>query len=212
MEPYIRSDQYNFIKNQTQTLVNGHLSVNDRAVLNALKSLSIEKVLNLFPNITDEQKQLLQPIIEVKDKNDAEQFLSKVKSYVIPFKVITEQSIKKIFPKAKKLKLPNLDDLDLTELSYLGWDDIATNKKFIITYQNNKAVGLQGSFQSIYKKGICTICNKHEELGLFLTEKKGTVQGTYTKRGNYICQDSQKCNHNITTLDKLNEFISLVNK
>lgn len=212
MEPYIRSDQYNFIKNQTQTLVNGHLSVNDRAVLNALKSLSIEKILNLFPDITDEQKQLFQPIIEVKDKNDAEQFLSKVKTYVIPFKVITEQSIKKIFPKAKKLKLPNLDNLDLTELSYLGWDDIATNKKFIITFQNNKAVGLHGSFQSIHKKGICTICNKHEELGLFLTEKKGTVQGTYTKRGNYICQDSQKCNHNITTLDKLNEFISLVNK
>lgn len=48
MEPFIRNDQYNFIKYQTQVLINGHASVNDTGVLNALKSLSAEKVMGLL--------------------------------------------------------------------------------------------------------------------------------------------------------------------
>jgi hypothetical protein len=35
---------------------------------------------------------------------------------------------------------------------------------------------------------------------------------TYTTKGNYICKDSQKCNHNLITLDKLNDFIVQLKK
>ncbi|TQR19373.1 FusB/FusC family EF-G-binding protein [Psychrobacillus vulpis] len=211
MNPFIRSDQYNFIKKQTLALVNGHLTVNDKAVLNALKSLTIEKVLGLFEGLNEEQKQLLNPVINVKEKAEAEEFLHQIKSFVIPFKEISEQTVKKMFPKAKKLKIPPLNEMDFTEISYISWIDKGTNKKFLIVDHNGKLVGLSGGFKSSHKKGLCTLCNRFEEIGMFTSAIKGSTQDAFIKRGNYICQDSQKCNHNLVSLDNLNEFVELIN-
>ncbi|MFD3448904.1 FusB/FusC family EF-G-binding protein [Microbacteriaceae bacterium 4G12] len=206
MEPFIRSDQYNFIKAQTQVLINGHASAKDVDVLNALKSIAQEKIFNSFVTMDEEQRQLIAPIEKVEDKHSAEEFLAQLQPYVIPFQ-ITEQAIKKLFPKAKKLKTPPLQDMDLRETSYLGWNDPGSSKKFIIAPYKNKQIGIHGSFRAINKKGICALCNRHEEVGMFIVETKWAGDGTFTKRGNYICQDSQKCNQNLTTLDKLTDFI-----
>ncbi|WP_313802327.1 FusB/FusC family EF-G-binding protein [Cytobacillus sp.] len=207
MEPFIRSDQFNYIKNQLQILINGFTTVNDKEVLEALKTLTDEKIIHLFDDLSEEQRQIFNPIVEIREKEQADTFLSQLKQYMIPFKAISEQSIKKLFPKAKKLKVPPLDQIDRKEISYLGWNDTGSNKKYIVAVQNEKIMGLHGSFKNISKKGICAICNCHEELGMFIMETKGSVQGTYIKRGNYICQDSQKCNQNIKSLDKLDAFI-----
>jgi hypothetical protein len=207
MEPFIRNDQYNFIKAQTQILINGHSTTNDIGVLRALKEISKEKVFNLFMTMSDEQKQLIDPFHNIKDQSNAEEFLLQLKPFVIPFKVVTEQTLKKLFPKAKKLKISAIEDIDLKEISYLSWEDKGSNKRYIIAQKNNKLIGLQGTFTSINNKGICALCHKFEEMGMFMSEIKGQIQGTFIKRGNHICQDSQKCNQNITTLDKLNDFI-----
>jgi hypothetical protein len=210
VEPFIRTDQFQFIKKQTQILINGHSSVNDRNVLNALKSLASDKVYNLFSDINAEQKSLVEPIIEVVDSVKAEEYLGKLKPYVIPFKQVTEQTVKKLFPKAKKLRLPSLDEIDPKELTYLGWNDKGTNKKYIIALSQNHFIGLHGTFTLASKKGFCTLCNNHGEVGLFMSETKGTAQGTFIRRGNYICQDSQKCNENLISLEKLENFIEVL--
>lgn len=207
MEPFIRNDQYNFIKYQTQVLINGHASVNDAGVLNALKSLSAEKVMGLFAELSEEQNQLLSPVSDIKERDQADAFLAHIKEYVIPFPSITEQSIKKLFPKAKKLKMPAPENIDFREISYLGWDDKGTNRKYMISLLDGKLTGIYGTFKPFGKKGICAICNKLEETGMFLTEIKGSQLGTYTKKGNYICQDSRKCNENLISLENLHDFI-----
>ncbi|MFD4931401.1 FusB/FusC family EF-G-binding protein [Peribacillus butanolivorans] len=207
MEPFIRSEQYNFIKSQTQILINGHATANDRDVIHTLKTVAKERVLSLFNELSEEQRQVLDPIDTIKEPAQAEVLLLKIKPFVIPFKEVTEKTIKKLFPKAKKLKNPMLENLDLREISYLGWDDIGSGKKFIIAPHHNKLLGLHGTIKPSNKKGICAICSRFEELGMFMSETKGTVQGTFIKKGNYICLDSLKCNQNITTLDKLNDFI-----
>ncbi|MDM5188662.1 FusB/FusC family EF-G-binding protein [Bacillus sp. DX4.1] len=212
MKPFIRSDQYNFIKFQTQILINGHATSNDMDVIQALKSLAIEKVLHLFEDISDEQKQLINSILTVQNREDAEAFLSQLSPYVIPFQEVTQQTLKKLFPKAKKLKLPLLEDMNLKEISYLSWIDMGSSRKYIIAQHGNKLTGLHGTFQSINKKGICALCNGHEEVGMFMSEIKGAVQGTFIKRGNYICQDSEACNHNIIKLDKLHDFMERLRK
>ncbi|HYK75286.1 MAG TPA: FusB/FusC family EF-G-binding protein, partial [Pseudoneobacillus sp.] len=148
--------------------------------------------------------------IGVEDSARREEYLSTLKPYVIPFKNVTEQTLKKLFPKAKKLKLPAFNEIDLKEITYLGWNDKGTNKKYIIVNQPKGFIGLEGSFTLSSKKGICTLCSKHSQVGLFMSETKGTVQGTYTRRGNYICQDSKKCNENMISLDKLEGFIELL--
>jgi hypothetical protein len=210
MNPFIRNDQYNFIKNQVHALVNGYLTVSDQAVLNALKSLTSEKIFALFEEINEEQKQLLSPIVKVKEKGDAEVFLEQIKPMVVPFKGITEPNIKKLFPKAKKLKIPSLKEIDLTEITYLGWFDNGSNKKYLIVEYDNQLVGISGGYKISNKKGICTLCNRFEEIGMFTSAVKGRGQDAFIKRGNYICQDSQKCNQNLTSLDKINEFLELI--
>lgn len=209
MEPFIRVDQYNFIKLQVRNLVNGHSTSNDDGVRNTIKSMAVERVLALFPDMTEEQVQLLEPISEIDDKEKAEHFLLPLKQYVIPFNY-TEARVAKLFPKVKKLKAPTVKDLDLQKICYLSWMDYSTNKKFIVMNSNGKQIGVYGSFEPISQKGICMICNGYEEVGLFLTEKKGQVQGTYSKKGNYICKDSETCNQNITSLDYLEGFINVV--
>ncbi|TDL30837.1 elongation factor G-binding protein [Jeotgalibacillus sp. S-D1] len=210
MNPFIRNDQYNFIQEQTQLLVNGHASVQDNGVLDALNSHSAEKVYKLFTDLTVEQTEVLEPILKVKNKEQAERFLSQIKPYLVSFKPVKEQSIKKLFPKVKKLKTPLMENVKWKEISYLGWDDPGTQKKYILAYFNNRLTGLQGSFKPSNKKGYCALCHKQEDVGMFMTEMKGSVQGTFVKRGNYICKDSEECNRNITSLDKLHDFIWLM--
>ncbi|WP_191561193.1 FusB/FusC family EF-G-binding protein [Metabacillus idriensis] len=212
MQPFIRSDQYHFIKAQTMIIVNGNATVNDSNVLQALKSLAKEKVMNLFIDISDEQEQLLLPIFQIEEKTDAEEFLAQLIPYVIPFKAVSEQTIKKLFPKAKKLKVPSFENLDFKEISYLSWHDKGSNKQYIVVQQHNKLVGLQGTFNPLNKKGICTLCHGHAEVGMFTVEKKGAEQGTLSRKGNYICQDSQACNHNLKTLDRLFDFVVRLGK
>ncbi|WP_100332237.1 FusB/FusC family EF-G-binding protein [Bacillus xiapuensis] len=207
MEPFIRNDQYNFIASQAANLVNGHASVNDPAVLQALQSLAKERIFGLFPNRTEEQHQILSPIVSIQEKADAEAALAELKQYVIPFKQVTEQSLKKLFPKVKKLKTAFLKEVEWREISYLSWEDIGANKKFLIASYGNKLIGLQGTFNPAQQKSICAICHQYEEVGLFISAVKGADKGTYIRRGNYICQNPQTCNHNIRSLDKLHEFI-----
>lgn len=207
MEPFIRVDQYNFIKRQVQNILNAQSNSNDHRVRSEIKSMAMERVNALFPNMTTEREQLLKPLSEVDDKEKAEQFIIPLKQYVIPF-LYTEKGVVKLFPKVKKLKVPAVKDQDLQELCYLSWMDYSTNQKFIVMNTDEKQLGLYGSFEPLRQKGICMICNGFEEVGLFLTKKKGQIQGTYSKKGNYICKDSDICNQNITSLEHLQDFVN----
>ncbi|MFI8574459.1 fibronectin-binding protein [Rossellomorea aquimaris] len=75
MEPFIRNDQYNFITYQTQVLINGYSTVNDLGVLQALKGLVKDKVTNLFDELSQAQQNLLDPIGNIRDSDQAEDYL-----------------------------------------------------------------------------------------------------------------------------------------
>lgn len=205
-EQFMRNDQYNFIKRQIQYLVNGHATVNDQHVIGALESLSIEKVHDLFTDLTEGQKEILNRVAEVDDKEEAEQLLSELESYIIPFTKPSEQKLKKLFPKVKKLKLP-AEGLDYNRMSFLSFDDIGTKKRYMIAPTQKGMIGLSGTYEETNVKQICAICNRLTNVCMFMTKTKGESIGTYTKKGNYICQDADNCNHSIVDLDKLYRFI-----
>jgi Elongation factor G-binding protein, N-terminal/FBP C-terminal treble-clef zinc-finger len=210
MEAFIRNNQYNFIKQQAYHLANGHTAANDRGVIQALKALAIEKISSVCGELSQEQQSLIDMILTVENREDVELFLLKLNPYVISYPEITQQTVKKLFPKAKKLKLPKMSDVNLKETTYLSWEDSGTTKRYLIAQYENKLVGVDGTFQPLHKKGMCALCNKYEEVGMFLHEKKGEVLGTFVKRGNYICKDSVVCNQNITSVQKLHDFINLL--
>lgn len=210
IEPFIRSDQYNFIKFQLKSIVAAHSTMKDNEILNAFKFHSIDKIHALFDDLSESQRGPLNKLIEIEDEVQARNFLAELKAYVIPFTKVTEKTMAKLFPKIKKLKAPPLEEIDFKEISYLGWYDNRLNRKFMIAEHNGKLIGIQGTFLES-QKGICSLCNGIEELGLFMSIVKSGKE-TYTSRGNYICRDSQKCNQNMITLDKLQQFIEVLKK
>ncbi|TYR73385.1 elongation factor G-binding protein [Rossellomorea vietnamensis] len=207
MKPFIRNDQFNFIKAQTKVLINGHVNANDPGVMKALKAVTLEKVLSLLPAPSEEEHDLLSSIASIKDKQDAENYLAKLIPFVIPFREVSDKTLLKLFPKVKKLKLPDLENVDLREVTYLGWNDIGQERKYLVTEDNGKLIGMRGTFKNHSQKGVCTICNSIGEIGMFITESKAAANGTYRNRGNYICQDSQACNRSLQSKEKLNAFI-----
>ncbi|WP_313432993.1 FusB/FusC family EF-G-binding protein [Siminovitchia terrae] len=204
IQPFIRCDQFNFIKFQVKHLVHAHSTVKDPAVLNAIKYGALDKIMNLFPEISEDH-QVFHKITEIEQDIQGKSFLDALKSYVIPFKPITEKTVGKLFPKAGKLKLQFLKNVDFKELSYLGWYDIRSDKKFLIFDYKGKLMGIHGTFRH-KTKGICSLCNHHGEVGLFMANVKSGKE-TFTNRGNYICDDSHECNQNLQRLDKLEYFI-----
>ena len=184
MQPFIFPHHYNFIKWQVQNLLNAYTGSTDLNVIQARKDIAQESVFQLLS---------LSP-------------------YVVPFPAVTEQAIKKMYPKIKKLKPPVTAELPYAELSYISWFDNGADKKYIIAYYSDKLIGIHGTFTPMAKKGICAICNKVSDIGMFVLEARGASDGTYLKKGNYLCQDSTACNQNIRSLDKLHEFLALMIK
>jgi Elongation factor G-binding protein, N-terminal/FBP C-terminal treble-clef zinc-finger len=211
MEPFIRNDQYNFITYQTQVLINGYSTVNDLGVLQALKGLVKDKVTNLFDELSQAQQNILDPIGNIRDSDQAEDYLIGLKSYVFPFPSVSDASLKKLFPKVKKLKTPDWENVDFRDLSYLGWNDYGQERKYIVAEYEGKLKGFKGTFKSSSKKGICTICNTFGSIGFYMSESKTSSQGTYVKKGNYICQDSDECNEKLKDREKLDDFIQRIN-
>ena len=204
VQPFIRNDQFNFIKFQVKHLVNAHSTVKDPDVLKAVQYGALDNIINLFPEM-EEHYRIFDEIVEIKEEIQAENFLAGLKPYIIPFKQLTEKTVGKLFPKAKKLKLQFLKDIDFKEITYLGWYDIRSEKKFLIFDYKGKLMGVQGTFRH-KTKGVCSLCNRLGEVGMFMANVKSGKE-TYTNRGNYICDDSQECNGNLQSLDRLENFI-----
>ncbi|GAE29703.1 FusB/FusC family EF-G-binding protein [Halalkalibacter hemicellulosilyticus] len=208
--PFLKNDQYNYIKFQLKNLVYAYSITKDKEVLNALKYSTRDKVFSQISNMNEEQKAVLNKMMHIEEDKQVERFLLELKNDVVPFKAINEKTITKLFPKVKKLKMPSLKEIDFRNLSYLGWYDIRSERKFLIIDNDGTLIGIQGSFKKS-AKGICALCHGNEDVGLFMAKVKSGKE-TYTNRGNYICADSFKCNENLTTLDQLNHFVKILNK
>ncbi|MYL28717.1 elongation factor G-binding protein [Halobacillus halophilus] len=207
MDAFIRSDQYHFIQNETQNLLNGHRTTTDSSVTQALTSLSSEKALDVFDTLTKEQSALIRQIEHVQEETDAIFYFSRLKHYVIPFPKLTDAEIQLLFPKVKKLQVPEFDEADWSEMSYMGWNDPAANRKYLITKVEGRYTGLYGHFLPSRQNNICTICHEQEQVGLFTVTGPGKGSGESVSRGNYICYDSRKCNENIKSRKPLETFI-----
>lgn len=206
MESFIRSDQFNYIEEQIKHLLHSHATVNDAGVLDALRSVTKEKVLERFGSLTEYQEELIVKIIDVQDQADATLYLSRLRQYVHPFPEVKEENVQRAFPALKKVKVPSLERVDNRDLTYIGWNDYGSRQKFLMFRTEEGWIGIKGSFRKSQRNGICSICHSQERVGLFMADIK-TAGESELKRGHYICQDSVACNQNIQRLEPLNNFI-----
>lgn len=177
--------------------------------LAAVIDLANSKILDLFPNVLLEQQEMLD-LSRLKTDKEYEQYIQHLSGYLLPFPKITEQQLKKMFPKHKKLKLPDLSNIDHSQLTYLSWNDLRSNKKYIVYELEGKMVGIECEFAPTSKKNLCSFCNCFGEVAYFSTvtkAKKAKNPDYYKSIGNLICADSRECNKKITNVEYLTTFL-----
>lgn len=207
LEPY----HYFALAKAIDDLINVYQSVNDKQTVNAVQALTTEKINEILSEDSTQKEELLQFILDPHlTKASAERYLNGLKEHVTPFVVPSAKQVEKVFRKTKKLHLPNFDAMDLKEHTYIGWNDPGQQQKFLLYYDEHGLQGLKGNFSSNVLKNVCSICHKTSEVALFLATTKKGGDGTYTKKGNYICVDSEKCNHQLYDKKQLLDFVAKV--
>lgn len=203
IQPY----QFMKLRQLMMQQVNVYQSVNDQQTVATTQAKTAEALKELLP------ESLIEEVLSValsKETNRAkvDNFLTTFKSQVIPFKEPSTKQIEKTFRKVKKLHLPDFSQLDLRDNTFLGWNDPGTQRKYLLYYDTEgRLQGLYGSLATGAIKNICAICHKESNVAMFLATTKTGGDGTYTKKGNYICTDSTNCNHQLDSRDDFDNFI-----
>ncbi|MDH6363235.1 hypothetical protein M2139_000345 [Enterococcus sp. PF1-24] len=211
MKPTIQAYQYVFIRKEVEQLLNTYSSVNDQKTVKTVQAFAEERISQLFPENPFEITAFLKEILDIRlTKAKAEKALLDLKVFIEPFQQPEKAQLEKVFKKVKKLPLPEWGALDLYEHTYVGWNDPASQRKYLTFYQDGKLTGISGRLSPNVSKGICSICQKTSSVALFLATTKASSDGTYTKKGNYICQDSSSCNHQLSDYQQFQDFIQLV--
>lgn len=212
--PFIRNHQYNLIKKQLGLLQRTCNTVADPKVVQSVRDGVQANVLEAFPEAAGEQRQYLERIYSLSAADEFQSYLSSLEPYLEEFPRITDNQLKKLFPKVKKLKTPNMAELDFRYITYLGWTDIAANKMFLAYQLDNRLVGIEGRFTPAHKKGVCFLCNRHEEVALFTAVTKSRPANAspdyYKAIGNYMCANSDACNQNMTSVEPLEKFFRAI--
>ena len=208
-DKFIKNEQYNFIKRQVALIKDSYRKNSDPSVIKAVRELANAQILDLFPLATKEQLERLD-LLKWKTDSELELYVQELASFLIPFPKLTEQQVKKMFPKAKKLKVPTLSDGDFEKITYLSWTDISINKKFIIYELDEKLMGIECKYSILNKDNICSFCNHFGQVAFISTitkAKKSNNPDYYKAIGNYICLDNAECNKKITNVDYLTSFL-----
>ncbi|WHY00406.1 FusB/FusC family EF-G-binding protein [Neobacillus sp. DY30] len=208
-EKFIKNEQFNFIKKQIAFIKDSTKKNIPQNVLASVIDLANAKIIDLFPHVSLEQQEMLN-LSSLKTDKEYEQYIQHLSDCLLPFPTITEQQLKRMFPKHKKLKLPDLSTIDHSQLTYLSWNDLRSNKKFIVYELEGKMVGIECEFAPTSKKNLCSFCNSFGEVAYFSTvtkAKKSNNPDYYKAIGNLICADSSECNKKIINVDYLTTFL-----
>lgn len=216
MNAFIKKHEYNYIKKCMEDLNNAYKGTSDTNIIEATKSYICDKILNIFPNLSEEEKELLD-ITKINDPLYIDSYLSSLKEYVYGMPIPTTNQLSKLFKKEKKLKLPNLDK-ETSKKVYLGWFEESTRKLFVAYNMNDKLVGMTCTLTSHSSNNthMCALCNrmaKEDEIAFVsaICKTNYTGEGAYKSIGFDVCIDSKKCNERITSTKKLEEILKEVN-
>lgn len=200
--------EFNQIKNDASELYRVY-QTNDVQLHQAHKELLLNKIKNVFDQHKLDSKVFIEALDDVRlTRKKLDFHFNKIKPYVDGFEIPSDVQINKLFKKVKKLKTPDFDLVDRKSTVFLAWNDIATDRKyFIYRDTNDELKGTYGTLSRKKVKGFCKICNHESDVSLFLSKSKTGNDGTYSKKGDYICNDSAICNSNLTNIDDFYAFI-----
>ncbi|MGW7898624.1 FusB/FusC family EF-G-binding protein [Staphylococcus shinii] len=212
MEKQLYPYQFNYIKERVAHLITVYNSVNDLNTISSIQEATREQILNTFQKVDSHIQLEVEKLMNYQlSKMQAEKILSTLQGYVLPFEHPSKKQVDKVFRKVKKLKTPLISNEVLLESTFIGWNDVASNRKYIIYYNDfGKLDGFYGDISNQTVKGFCSICNKESRVTLFMRKTRTTSDGQYTKKGDYICFDSTVCNQQISDLSYFYHFLNKI--
>ncbi|MDZ5254091.1 FusB/FusC family EF-G-binding protein [Clostridium sp. LIBA-8841] len=216
MKPFIKKEDFNFIRKCTTDLHGTLINCVDPNIIETNKAYINEKILNRFIDISDEERNLID-INKITDPLHIDKYLEDLSEYVYGMAPVKSTQLTKLFRKEKKLKIPDLD-FESSKKVYLGWIDEGSRKLFIAYNLNGKLSGISCKIPSYNSNNnhICTLCNHigtNSEVAFVsaVCKTSNPEQGTYRSIGFDICLDSEQCNERITSRSKLEKLLKDVN-
>ncbi|WP_438431610.1 FusB/FusC family EF-G-binding protein [Gorillibacterium sp. sgz500922] len=211
VEPFIRNHDFNALSKQVTALQRAASTVSDPRIVESVRQSALAWVQETFADATEPQRDILNGFASLTQSEEFQHYLQTLDRYRIAHLDVSEKRIAKLYPKIKKLKVPDLAAIDLRKLTYLGWTDIAAGRMFLVYPLNGEPAGVEGRFTPA-KKGVCFICNRVEDVALFTTVAKSRPANAsldyYKAIGQYMCLDSETCNRNITDVTALEKFLT----
>lgn len=205
--------EFNQVKSLVTELVRLY-KTNDVKTLQAHKDFLLNEIKSVFDNKDIDAGEFLKDIDDIKlSRKRAEHLLEKLRAVVEDYEMPSNPQVSKLFKKVKKLKVPDFDEMDKKSVCFIAWNDLSSNRKYFIYKNRDK------QFDRIYSelspnkiKGFCKICNQESKVSLFLCKSKTSGDGTYKKKGDYICSDSEVCNQHLTDIEDLYAFVENVSE
>lgn len=214
MKTFIKKHQYNYIRKCLNDINNAFSSSADMNIIEATKAYTYEKILNVFSNLSEEEKEILD-ITKINDPLLINGYLDSLKEYVYGMPNLTNGQITKLFKKEKKFKFPSLDALESKNV-YLGWIDESLRKLFIAYNMEGNLIGMSCRIinHNSNNTHICTLCNhvgRDNEVAFVSPICKTTGENSYKSIGFNVCLDSAQCNDRIVSTEKLERILRDVN-
>lgn len=209
MNMFIKKYQYNFIRKMVKELTGSLVMCVDSDMIKVSKALINKRIQSKFDVLDDAQIQIIN-VDGIYNKWDAQKFMEKIESYVEGMPRVTKAQVRRLFRKEKKLKVPDLDNMDFSSLTYLGWRDKGSNNLYVVYFMEDELVGMvcRGLSKNFNKINGCALCGRtgtSEKVAFVSVVKK--KRDNYESLGFYLCTDSKKCNDTITDVLKLEELI-----
>lgn len=216
MNTFIKKHEFNYIKKCLKDLNNAFTGCVDINIIEATKIYIQDKILNIFGDLSEQEKDLLD-ISKITKSHHIDRYLDDLNEYVYGMPIITNAQINRLFKKEKKFKFPSQDAQESKNV-YLGWVDDSIKKLFIAYNMNNNLVGMacRISNPDFHNAHICVLCNrvgKADEIASVSPICKTNIskEGGYKSLGFNICLDSKTCNDRILSIEKLEKLLKDVN-
>jgi len=219
IQPFLANHHYNIARRQVDKIAQAVKHAADRKVIEALRTQAESDLAALAAEsgADDAQKREL---LSFRGAAEAEAFAAyqeRLKQLRLPAMQLTDGLLKKLFPKAKKLKLPQADVQPGGSLTYWGWTDTATSKYHLVYGHNGRLIGMMGTFSAAKSHHVCAICKSPQApdaIGFLSIVCKPPAQASadyYKAVGNYICLDAAACNSQLTEPDYLDYLAEQAN-
>lgn len=177
---------------------------NDDDIVRVSKELAVEEAMAI---IGEEERvaPFVEPLLEATSEVEVAAYEALIERYTKPFPSITNEQLRQLWKKEKKLSVPKVELVDWGELVYFTWKDVAKRTQYIVAHDGEAYRTVKGTIGLELKDGICAICREPTLTRPFTVTHR--IRGQRRSQTNAICANPTDCNARLADERHLHRFI-----